>query len=225
MAAPGRTVRKQVPFGESQRRHRVYTRRKKAVMLIAGLLLLPIALLMIVRFDQGRLGDSFARLIGATPASGLVQVAQVTSTATPVTPEPTLFEPPRQTPLPTETATPAATLFEPPRQTPLPTETATPVPTLFEPPRQTPLPTLFEPPRQTPLPTGSATAAPDVVDVTATTEAPGSTDATATPDGEPPKVLPTTGLVTELPMQSIGFALLFVSLMLIAAALRRENDG
>jgi hypothetical protein len=112
-------------------------------------------------------------------------------------------------------STPVATLFQPPRQTPLPT--------LMEPPRQTPLPTptptLFQPPRQTPLPT--ATGAGASADVTATVEPTrpsGDTAPTPEPGAPPPNTLPVTGLpVAAFPGQAVGFVLLALSLILIAA--------
>lgn len=122
---------------------------------------------------------------------------QLYSILTP-TPEPTLLGPPRQTPLPTETPT----LFQPPRQTPLPTAT----------------PTLFQPPRQTPRPTTDTS----VITVTAVvTTAAGD----PTPTDSPPKTLPETGVFdVAFPGQAIGFVLLAMSLMLIAAGVWPQSE-
>lgn len=99
----------------------------------------------------------------------------------------------------------------------------TPVPTLFQPPRQTPLPTptptLSQPPRQTPLPTATSLAARSGAAATpAPTRAAGSPAPTGTPGAAPPSTLPVTG-VPEIafPGQAIGFVLLAISLLLIAA--------
>ncbi len=121
-------------------------------------------------------------------------------------------------------ATPVPTLFQPPRQTPLPT----PVPTLFQPPRQTPLPTpvptLFQPPRQTPLPT-PAVSSPDIAPTAVSTRTSGEPAPTAAATAAPPNTLPETGLPSNpFPGQAVGFVLLAISLMLIAAGVWPESE-
>ncbi len=200
MAAPGRTapVTRPTP-GELYRRH---VQRKKMIALIAGLLLLPVSLILIASFDDGPLGQA-AQSLGLSVGGD--QPAQPTSTSAVIvqaqSPTPTPFQPPRQTPLPT----PTPTLFQPPRQTPLPT----------------PTPTLFQPLRQTPRPTSAASGAglggtPTV----APTQRPSGLAPTGAPVSTPPGTLPVTGMpATALPGQAIGIVLLAISLILIAAGL------
>jgi hypothetical protein len=118
------------------------------------------------------------------------------------TPEPTLFEPPRQTPIPT--------LFQPPRQTPLPT----------------PTPTLFQPPRQTPIATSAlGNGAGDLQPTAAATPGSAEPGVTPAPTGAPPNTLPVTGLPISLPAgQTLGFVLLAIALMLIAAGVWPQNQ-
>lgn len=229
MAAPGRRF----PFGRSNSdiqsdSYRRHAQRKKMVALAAGLLLLPVALVMIARFDQGALGNEVSRLLGATPASRLGAIAQVTITATPEpTASATLFQPPSQTPRPTAVA--SATSFQTPRPTATASATAS----------------------NTPVATASATsnggeATEDADGGTGSDEASGddsstdaeagSGDATDAGSGdesgdaegsgeEAPAVLPATGMQNATSAgQAIGFVLLAVSLMLIAAGLWPEED-
>ena len=61
---------------EAYRRH---TQRKKLIALIAGLLLLPVSIIMILLFDRGPMGQAFAEVVGL--AAGSDPIAQVAPAA------------------------------------------------------------------------------------------------------------------------------------------------
>jgi len=280
MAAPGRAMRTTRPTpGELHRRH---VQRKKVIALIAGLLLLPVSLLLIVSFDRGALGRAVSGALGlpfagdalSQPEPATLDVAQAP------TPAPCLDTVFNGLALDAETGArlggvrvtasfgasaetspdggynilvcydPAvhdefSLVFEKEGYESASLDVVTkgypglgfrvadvamvsllaetPVPTLFQPPRQTPLPTptatLFQPPRQTPLPTATSLAAGSgAASTPAPTRAAGSPAPTGAATAAPPNMLPATGVPeTAFPGQAIGFVLLAISLVLIAA--------
>ncbi|HEY4689160.1 MAG TPA: hypothetical protein VIK33_07590 [Anaerolineae bacterium] len=68
MAAPGQVLRgDRLTPGELYRRH---VQRKKVVALIAGLLLLPLSLMLIVAYDRGPLGQAVSQFLGFSVSDG-----------------------------------------------------------------------------------------------------------------------------------------------------------
>ncbi|MGH2592484.1 MAG: hypothetical protein ACRDGG_03130 [Anaerolineae bacterium] len=77
MAAPSRVTRaSRLTPDESYRRH---VQRKKIIALIAGLVLLPASIFMILSFDRGPMGQAFAEVLGVTIGGG--QPARPTPTS------------------------------------------------------------------------------------------------------------------------------------------------
>ena len=226
MAAPSRVTRMtRLTPGESYRRH---IQRKKVVALIAGLLLLPVSVVTILSFDRGPMGQAFAEMLGLAIGPG--PVAQIIPDA--VTEQSPSSGGTEQSPSSGGTATPGFGALD---ATPT-VQMATPTPTPVQPPkptlrptstRQAPLPTAasgsFQSPLPSPLPTATAApATPSAMSVSAPTQS----SSAPTPTGPPPDMLPVTGLrAAPFTGQVIGFVLLAISVMLIAAGLWPQNEG